>query len=87
MAKLKKGKKGGILKAAVAGVALGAAAGAAAVALSDKKNRLKIKKTIKDLQSKGAKSLVEARKKIKSASEESKKRLSEEIAKAGKKLS
>lgn len=84
MAKKKKG--GSALKAAVAGVAIGAAAGVAAVALSDKRKREQLKKTLNEIKNKGAKGLTEARKKLEQAKLQSKKRLSEELKKAAVKI-
>ena len=51
------------LATGVAGAVIGAAAAAAAIALSDEKNRKKVEKILKDLQSQGDKVVKEISKK------------------------
>ncbi len=74
------------LAMAAAGLAIGAAAGAAAYVLSDKKKRLKIKKSLGDLKELGKKELVEVRSKLASAKKKSTAKLKSELKKVSKKL-
>lgn len=69
--------KKGVNPAAVglAGIVIGAAAGAAAVALSDKENRKKLQKTVKDLKTEGSKRLDEWKATAKDLEEGAKKQL------------
>lgn len=59
----------------LAGIVIGAAAGAAAVALSDKDNRKKFQKTVTDLKTEGSKRLDEWKNKAKDLEQDAKKQL------------
>lgn len=73
---------GAVVKAAV----FGAVAGAAAVALSDKKKRKALMDTLNNLKEKGKQSVDQAQTVIENKTEEAKKELSKNLGKAKKKL-
>ncbi|MBI4136456.1 hypothetical protein HY469_00180 [Candidatus Roizmanbacteria bacterium] len=73
---------GAVVKAAV----FGAVAGAAAVALSDKRHRKAIMDTFQNLKAKGEQSLSEAQKTLNVKKEEAKRQLATNLGKAKERL-
>ena len=74
-------KKSKILEGAAIATAAGVALGAAAIALSNKKTRNKIKKGLKKLEKEGAKELDEIIETVEKAKIESKKKLKSSLLK------